>query len=117
MIDLLNQLQQKNIQLSSDSGTLKVKAPKGAMTAELAEQVKTHKEQLLHFLERKQQGRSVASIPLCAIDRSGAIPASFSQQRLWLIDKLEGSQHYNVAAALACDGVLDIAAIEASLTQ
>ncbi|MBQ4848456.1 amino acid adenylation domain-containing protein, partial [Pseudoalteromonas sp. MMG005] len=51
------------------------------------------------------------------IDRSGAIKASFSQQRLWLVDKLEGSQHYNVAAALECQGPLEIEALQCSIDQ
>ncbi|MBQ4848439.1 MULTISPECIES: hypothetical protein, partial [unclassified Pseudoalteromonas] len=64
MINLLEELKQKNIQLVSDSGTLKVKAPKGAMTAALAEQIKTHKPQLLHFLERKNNSERVARTKL-----------------------------------------------------
>src|SRR6185295_3516811 len=40
--------------------------------------------------------------------REGALPLSFAQERLWLIDQLEpGSPLYNVAAALRVEGPLD----------
>jgi amino acid adenylation domain-containing protein len=50
-------------------------------------------------------------------DRS-ALPLSFAQQRLWLLDRLEpGSTVYNLPLAYRVAGPLDVAALEASLGE
>ncbi|MET0399988.1 MAG: amino acid adenylation domain-containing protein, partial [Longimicrobiaceae bacterium] len=54
--------------------------------------------------------------PIERVPRGGALPLSFAQQRLWLVDRLEpGSAAYNMAAALRLRGALDAAALRASL--
>ncbi|HJX28337.1 MAG TPA: SDR family NAD(P)-dependent oxidoreductase, partial [Thermoanaerobaculia bacterium] len=56
--------------------------------------------------------------PLVRVPREGALPLSFAQQRLWLIDQLEpGSPLYNVPVILRADGALDVAALERSLGE
>ncbi|WP_147444808.1 non-ribosomal peptide synthetase [Corallococcus sp. CA053C] len=51
--------------------------------------------------------------PLVPVARDGALPLSFAQQRLWLIDQLEpGSAAYNLFMALRVEGPLDVAALE-----
>ena len=58
----------------------------------------------------------VAAIPRA--DRSGALPLSFAQRRLWLLDRLEpGSSAYNVPAALRLSGPFDPAVFAAALTE
>jgi amino acid adenylation domain-containing protein len=50
------------------------------------------------------------------VERSGAIPASFSQERLWLFDQLQpGSSAYNVPAAIRVAGPLDVHALEQAI--
>src|SRR3989442_11493117 len=45
-------------------------------------------------------------------------PASFAQQRLWFLDKLEPQQSaYNVPFAIRLNGDLDIDALERSLRE
>ena len=67
-------------------------------------------------LRRSAQG--VLAPPLRASERSGPLPLSFAQERLWFLDQLEvtGSA-YNIANALRMSGVLDVAALERSLTE
>ncbi|WP_035097274.1 condensation domain-containing protein, partial [Aquimarina megaterium] len=48
-------------------------------------------------------------------DKPERIPLSFSQERLWFIDKLEGSIAYHIPAVLRLEGQLDIVILEASL--
>ncbi|WP_369929407.1 non-ribosomal peptide synthase/polyketide synthase [Xanthomonas sp. NCPPB 2632] len=56
------------------------------------------------------------ALPITAVDRSGALPLSSAQQRLWFIDRFEQSAHaYNVCGAVRIVGELDEDALCASL--
>ncbi len=55
-------------------------------------------------------------VPLPPASRTGPLPLSFAQERLWFLDQLEpGSAAYNMPVALQLDGVLDLPALAASL--
>jgi len=55
--------------------------------------------------------------PLQPLERGGPLPASFAQERLWLLDRLQpGSSAYNLAVACRLAGALDVAALERSLS-
>ncbi|HST58686.1 MAG TPA: condensation domain-containing protein, partial [Longimicrobium sp.] len=55
--------------------------------------------------------------PIVPVPRTGPLPLSFSQQRLWFIDQLEpGNAAYNLAYALRLRGPVDADALERSLS-
>ncbi|HET7232689.1 MAG TPA: amino acid adenylation domain-containing protein, partial [Longimicrobium sp.] len=56
--------------------------------------------------------------PVVPVERTGALPLSFAQERLWFIDRMEpGSTTYNIPAAWRLRGALDEAALERSLGE
>ncbi|HEU4561817.1 MAG TPA: amino acid adenylation domain-containing protein [Longimicrobium sp.] len=56
--------------------------------------------------------------PLVPVPRQGALPLSFSQQRLWFIDQLQpGSAAYNLPYALRLRGPVNADALERSLAE
>ncbi|NQZ08155.1 MAG: amino acid adenylation domain-containing protein [Algicola sp.] len=57
--------------------------------------------------------------PVVAIKRdSNNLPASFAQQRLWFIDRMDGgSRQYNMPGALSFTGVLDETIVEQAFAQ
>ncbi|MEA2691597.1 MAG: hypothetical protein QOJ16_984, partial [Acidobacteriota bacterium] len=56
--------------------------------------------------------------PLLPVRRDRALPLSFAQERLWLIDQLQpGSAAYNMPAALRLGGELDLAALAATFAE
>ncbi|HEU0079849.1 MAG TPA: condensation domain-containing protein, partial [Longimicrobiaceae bacterium] len=56
--------------------------------------------------------------PVVPVERTGALPLSFAQERLWFIDRLEpGSAVYNIPVAWRLGGALDEAALERALGE
>ncbi|MFH7013662.1 non-ribosomal peptide synthase/polyketide synthase [Flavobacterium sp. FlaQc-52] len=48
-------------------------------------------------------------------DRPKRIPLSFSQERLWFLDQLQGSTEYHISIALRLEGELDVLILEQTL--
>ncbi len=71
----------------------------------------------LRLARERRAETAGASIP--ALPRDGRpFPLSFAQQRLWFLDQLEpGSPWYNMAIPLLLTGMLDAAALAASLAE
>ncbi|WP_052055413.1 condensation domain-containing protein [Myxosarcina sp. GI1] len=56
--------------------------------------------------------------PLVSVSRDEALPLSFTQERLWFLDRLTGSNAaYNIPFALQIKGDLDIKALERSFKE
>lgn len=64
-------------------------------------------ETLAIVLGEKDKGLLLPAITVMN-NKPARIPLSFSQERLWFIDQLEGSTHYHISAALRLKGTLDI---------
>jgi amino acid adenylation domain-containing protein/non-ribosomal peptide synthase protein (TIGR01720 family) len=67
------------------------------------------------FLQQKQQQTTHLLPPVTAQERPVHIPLSFSQERLWFIDKLEGSVHYHMPAVLRLQGKLNMDSLQYAL--
>jgi amino acid adenylation domain-containing protein len=118
LVDLIERLQALQIQLRADGGTLRVSAPRGALDAELRHQLAQRKGEILALLEEAEAAARPAPPPLRALPRTGPLPLSFSQRRLWFIDQLEpGSTAYNVPGALRLRGTLNVPALEGALRE
>jgi amino acid adenylation domain-containing protein len=62
-----------------------------------------------------RQGRATALPPIEPVGRTGDLPLSFAQQRLWFLDRLEpGSSAYNIPSAFALSGQVDECALAAA---
>jgi amino acid adenylation domain-containing protein len=65
-----------------------------------------------------RQPGAAANTPIQRVDRSGPLPQSFAQQRLWFIDQwAPGSAVYNTAAVLELHGPLAADALHHSINQ
>jgi amino acid adenylation domain-containing protein len=63
-------------------------------------------------------GSGLQAPPIGRADRSGPLPASFAQQRLWFLDQLEpGSASYNIPTAVRLKGDLDVSALGRALDE
>ncbi|HYW09772.1 MAG TPA: amino acid adenylation domain-containing protein, partial [Longimicrobium sp.] len=66
---------------------------------------------------RRSAGAGGELPPVEAVDRTGEIPLSFAQERLWLLDRIQPGGAYNVPVALRLSGVLDVAALREALGE
>ena len=63
-------------------------------------------------------GQGLQAPPLRAFPRTGPLPLSFAQQRLWFLDQLEpDSPLYNMPSALRLEGALVLSALEQSFAE
>src|SRR5262249_43922760 len=66
----------------------------------------------------RRAGRFVEAPPIRPVSRSGELPLSFAQQRLWFIQQLEPeSGTYNIPTALRLQGALNFFALQQSLRE
>jgi amino acid adenylation domain-containing protein len=72
----------------------------------------THIEALL------RSGGHIAAAAIERIERSGGLPLSYAQQRLWFIQQLDPlNAAYNIPVAVRMHGRLEIAALERTLSE
>ncbi|WP_261591361.1 MupA/Atu3671 family FMN-dependent luciferase-like monooxygenase [Pseudoalteromonas holothuriae] len=112
---LVNELNENGIYLFVSEGKLKAKSQPGAMTAEWAECIKEHKGALLEFFSTTENSDKVN---LERVNRDGGCELSYSQQRLWFLDRLaEGTAAYNIPLVIQLDGELNAEFCQAALNN
>ncbi|HVI44818.1 MAG TPA: non-ribosomal peptide synthase/polyketide synthase [Chitinophaga sp.] len=122
IVNLLEKANDKGIHISFDDNELIVQARKEKVidTTFLAE-LKSNKEYLIEYFKRRQQGTlemaEASEISIARRDPSVRIPLSYSQERLWFIDKLEGSVQYHLPVILRIKGELSTQALVFALQQ
>lgn len=114
VLDLLSQLRRAGILLSLDGDKLKIKAPPGALTDAIKEQLKQHKAELIEFLQ--DTGKQVVTDIEVRADRSKPLPLSFTQQGLWVIDQLNpGNLLFSIPMAYRLQGNLQVDLLEQAI--
>jgi len=109
---LLSQLSDHRITLRADGDRLLVNAPKGAMTQDLASEIRGRKGELLQFLYQIQSQYN----PISKAPTKGPYALSFAQQRLWIIEKMfPGTTAYNIPSSFTVRGFLNRQALEKAL--
>jgi amino acid adenylation domain-containing protein len=107
-----------DVRLVAIGERLRVNAPKGTLTAELRSQITERKTELLTFLRDQASSASPAPPPIPSRASKESAPLSFAQERLWFLEQLQpGSAVYNICRVSRLTGQLNIAALEASLTE
>ena len=115
-LDLLLDLQERGVNVRAESGLLKVNAPKGTLTKELQLTIQARKAEIIELIGRQSAETSVRELSIPVAPRGSAIPLSFSQQRLWFLEQLEGvTGSYNRVAAFRIRGELREALLQKSI--
>ena len=114
---ILADLQQKGIMLSLDGGKLKVKAPKGAMTAETKHAIQSNRDQLIALI-REATSTQVDVEKSKILARSADEPpaASYNQIRLLNLTELDPKTgRYNIPSTFEIKGDLQFDLLQQSL--
>ena len=124
---LLNTAKRNGIQITVTDGELQLKVAKSGSGGKgidpaLLQEIKDHKAAIIEFLTDQSltsTRTNATDHPLLPIDKKSIknIPLSFSQERLWFIDQLEGTTQYHLPAILRLTGNLDQQALEFALQK
>jgi len=119
VVRILEQAQDLGISLSLDGEELLLKTDQQKQfSPSFLQTLKENKAQLVaYFKAAAENAVTPVTEKIRAAERPAGsrIPLSYSQERLWFIDALQGSVQYHVPAILKLQGELNIAALEHAL--
>src|SRR4051812_40352163 len=107
--DILYSAKQSGIDIVLNEDQLQLKLPKNKdIDKNLIEEIKNNKKSIIDFLSnhKKINGNS-NPIPKVNREAFERLPLSFSQERLWFIDQLEGSVQYHTSEVFRLTGALN----------
>jgi amino acid adenylation domain-containing protein len=117
--DLLSELRGRGIELSLAGEKVVSRAPKGALTPELAAALRERRDELRAFLEAAQREAALAAVPpLRPVERAEFMPVSFSQERLWYLTQVEKNPAvYNLPLCFRLTGPLRVDVLQRCLDE
>lgn len=117
-LKFLSELRELEIQLTVEGSRLICQAPEGRLTPEIRHQISQHKGDILSFFQRANRSVTETPVNLKPISRTGNLPLSFAQQRLWFLDRLvPNNPFYNMPAAVRLTGEVNVEVLEAAFQE
>ncbi|MCA9969806.1 MAG: amino acid adenylation domain-containing protein, partial [Anaerolineales bacterium] len=114
--EFITRLRQMDIRVWVEDDRLRISAPKGVLTEALQHEIAARKPDLLAYLQQAEAQLAVPDTPIEPAARTGPLPLSFAQERMWILEQFEpDSASYNIAGAVRLRGQLDIAALGAAI--
>lgn len=114
VVELLRRLKDNNINLGLTGDDIEVSYDGEDLPAIFYNEISDYKSEIVDFLKKGHSKDNVFKSPGA---RPRRIPLSFSQERLWFVDQLEGSVQYHMPAILRLKGGLDTEALAYALQQ
>ncbi|NES20408.1 MAG: non-ribosomal peptide synthetase, partial [Symploca sp. SIO3E6] len=116
--EFLTNLSSLGIEIWTEKGKLKYRAVPGSLTAELREQLAERKLEIISFLQTLGETKSEHSNAIKPQARTGDIPLSTAQQRLWFVEQLMSQSFaYNVSGGLRLLGELKVDILQQTLNE
>ncbi|MFC4154740.1 condensation domain-containing protein, partial [Massilia aurea] len=108
--DLIASLRAKSVNFSINGDKISFDAPAGVISADLLDQLRKHKSELLEYLMRTPQQEDVSLLPKTA-------PASAAQQRMWFLNRVGNSSQYNIRSLFRLQGSFELATFTDALNE
>ena len=122
-VDILYLAKKKGVDILLNGDQLQLKVSENRpIDEELLEEIRANKKGIIDFLSNEDWKLTIVSnnnheINSFNRDVVKHVPLSFSQERLWFIDRLEGSLKYHLPVVLRLKGNLDHAALSKALAE
>jgi len=117
-VEFLAYLRSLNVKLSTDGQHLRYDAPAGIITSVLKSELTARKPEILEFFKEARLAVESQPSTIKPIPRSGDLPLSFGQMRLWWLDQLEpGGTTYTIPSLFRFRGDFNLAVFEQSLSE
>ncbi len=118
VFELMSKLGAAGIKLWLEEEQLKFKAPKGALTKDLKDELVAKKSEVIDFLKATRVGGDSSEDTIPPADRKKPQWLSFSQRRMWFIDQLmPANSTFHIPSALFLNGMLDREALRSAFEQ
>jgi amino acid adenylation domain-containing protein len=116
IINLMGRLRELGCRISADGDKLRLRKTKNDIPAELIEQIKINKTEILAFLNTAKDQAFTSQKDIPKLPTNALKQLSFAQQRLWFLGQMEPSNAtYNMSMGLQLEGKLDVNALSESL--
>jgi hypothetical protein len=110
--ELLSYLRTLDVRIWLDDERIRYSAPGGVVSSDLRNQLVEHKAEIIELLRQAKTAVQSSSTIKPRL-REGDRPVSFSQQRLWFLDRMQpGSPLYNIPVGLRLTGRLNAIGLE-----
>jgi non-ribosomal peptide synthetase component F/acyl carrier protein len=118
IVEFLSDLRNRGVNLWVENDTLRYQAPRGVMTQEMLAELARKKNEIIAFLLQVTTEVRPPREPILPVSRGGALPQSFAQQRMWLVNQLEpDSAAYHIPFTARISGPLNLSVFEQSLNR
>jgi len=116
IINLMARLRELGCRISADGDKLRLRKTKNDISAELIQQIKINKTEILAFLNTAKDQVVTSQKDIPKLPTNALKQLSFAQQRLWFLGQIENSNAtYNMPMSLQLEGKLNVDVLSESL--
>ena len=117
-LEFLSHLRNQQVKVWAADGKLRFKGPQQALTPELRAELAARKAEIMQFLSQVKDESHADMPPIRKAPRDGALPLSFSQQRLWFLEQLDpGVPTYTISDSTEINRGIDVPVLQRALTE
>ena len=119
ILSILKEAHNKKVKIEVNKGNLTVKSA-ATIDPDLLQKIKSNKTHIVKYIEERQvknRKNTLSKVTPYNRDSIKKIPLSFSQERLWFLDQLQGSTEYHIPTVLRLEGPLEVSILEQTLYE